>query len=327
MLNVFVTGATGFVGQNIVETLVSAGHAVTCLVLPKEEHTLPPQAAIVRGDITKLETLESVMVNHDAAIHLAGAVAYGTTWDQCRRLNVDGTKNVATAAIAAGIDHFIHMSSVAVYGRVADTPLTEETPLRKIGDPYGDTKIEAELLLRNLCAGSEMALTVLRPVGMYGPGDKQFIPPVIDYLTSGSLFGLGKGYQSVDGAYVNDVAAFVRRILETPSLGSTTYNLANPGNPTWRELANLVSEEVGTRAPRIWLPFPLAMVLAWVAEWVARLTRSTPRLMRYGVRVVAVQTCMVTKRAQAAGFKTTLSLVDSVRAQLLELSSPEALLE
>lgn len=305
-MRVFVTGATGFVGRSVVSALVAKGHEVRALLLPAEDAI--EGVEVVRGDITRPDSLRGLFDGQEAVVHLAGAVGYGQRLATCLALNVQGTKNVATSALAAGARRFIHMSSVSVYGRVPDVDLTEDAPLRATGEPYGDTKILAEQTVQHLASQSGLQLTIVRPTVIYGPGDDKFLPKVIENLRSGRARIIGRGDNTVDLVHVRDVATFLAGLLEDPRTIGGVYNLNDPNNPTWRAFLTLVAEQVGLPPPRRRLPYSLALGVAGSMELVAALTRRQPRLTRYAVRVVGRQYRYRTERAQSVGFRPTVPL-------------------
>ncbi|MBW1893325.1 MAG: NAD(P)-dependent oxidoreductase, partial [Deltaproteobacteria bacterium] len=212
-MKIFITGGTGFLGKTIVKKLLADGHNVTCLLLPDDDSSSVTGAEIIRGDITRPDTLTHKTAGHDAIVHLAGAVGYGQTWDNCNRLNRDGTSNIAEEAVRSGARRFIHMSSVSVYGRVSGTPIPEDFPVTKIKDPYGDTKIDAENILKKYVKNGDLDLTVIRPTMIYGPGDTLFLPKVIENIKGGKARIIGKGDNRVDCIHISDVADFVSMII------------------------------------------------------------------------------------------------------------------
>lgn len=314
-MRVFITGGGGFVGQRVVARLIDAGHSVSVLALP-EEKIGSGGAEIVRGNILDRDRLGSLLSGHDTLIHLAGAVGYGQAWEQCRRINVEGTRNVAEAAAKTGVTHLIHMSSVSVYGRVANRLLTEQSPLKLTGDPYGDTKIWAEAEARRVGAEGALSVTVLRPTVIYGPGDRLFLPKLVENLRRRPAMVIGDGRNTVDLVHVDDVADFIARVAEDRQLWGNTFNINNPANPSWNDLVGLVSREIGVAPPRLHLPYPLALAAAGVLESVAHLRGRSPRLTRYAVRVVGRQYRYDTTQAQCAGFRQRVSLRDGIRAAL-----------
>lgn len=316
-MKLFVTGATGFLGRNILGKLGEEGHNTTGLLLPHEDAGGVSLSRVVRGDITQPETLAGKMEGHDAILHLAGAVGYGQTWEGCLKLNREGTANVAAEAARAGARRFVHMSSVSVYGRVHGVNVDEEHPRRKIGDPYGDTKIDAEEILEDYSERGDLDVTWIRPTVIYGLGDDKFLPRIIENLESGKARIIGTGENSVDVIHIRDVADFVSLVLREKKTIGRVYNLANPDNPTWRELMAGVATALGVDPPAKRLPYRLALAVAGGMEAWSKITGRPPRLTRYAVTVVGRQYLYETKRmAEELGFRPKISLMEGIRELL-----------
>jgi 2-alkyl-3-oxoalkanoate reductase len=312
-VRVLVTGAGGFVGRAVSKRLMQAGWTVRALLLPNEDTEVPEGVEVVRGDITKPETLPAAFADCATAIHLAAITGYGVPWEACKRVNIDGTRNVAEAAMAAGVEHLVHMSSVAVYGRVPEVVLDESAAHRSINDPYGDTKIAAEVIVREAEAKG-LGLTILRPTVIYGPGDRLFLPKLMDNVRTGRARVIGPGAHPVDLVHVADVADFIVLVLREPAARGQAYNLNHPQNPTWRRMLEIVGEEIGKPAPTGTLPYPGAFLLAGLMELRSRVTGKEPRLTRYAVRVIGRQYRYPTTQAQALGFQPKVSLEDGIRS-------------
>jgi nucleoside-diphosphate-sugar epimerase len=319
-VRLLVTGASGFVGRRLLPRLAAEGHEPVALLLPGEARPdggLAAAAAIVRGDVTRPETLAGAADGCDGVVHLAAAVGYGQRMEHCLRLNRDGTAHVAAEAARAGARRFVQMSSVSVYGRAPDRPLDEDAPLRRTGDPYGDTKIDAERLLEACARRGALDLTLLRPTVLHGPGDLRFLPKLVENLRSGRARVVGSGRNTVDAIHVDDVAEAVVRVLREPRAVGRAYNLNHPANPTWNELVAAVAEALGVAAPARHVPYPAALALAGALEAAAKLRGREPRLTRYAVRVVGRQYRYLVDRARAElGFVAGRGLLESVREQL-----------
>ncbi len=313
-MRVFVTGASGFVGRHVISALQGRGHEVRALLLPRESPI--DGVEVVYGDITDPSSLRGLLDGQDAVVHLAGAVGYGQKLATCVALNVEGTKHVAHAALAAGAHRFIHMSSVSVYGRVPEVDLTEDAPMRVTGEPYGDTKIHAERVVRALSSQSGLHLTIVRPTVIYGPGDDKFLPKVIENLESGQARIIGRGDNTVDLVHVRDVAGFVAMALEDERTIGEVYNLNDPENPTWSAFLATVAQELGRSPPKRRLPYAVALGVAGSMELVAAVTKRPPRLTRYAVRVVGRQYRYRTERAQSVGFRPSVPLQQGIAEHL-----------
>ena len=284
-MNIFVTGASGFIGQAVVKKILHGGHAVVALLLPQEPESLAAGTTIVRGDVTRPESLAGTMKGSDAVIHLAGAVGF-QTWKSCLATNRDGVANVVHEAGSSGVRRFIHMSSVSVYGRTPGVPIREDFPLKKIGDPYGDTKVDAENIVREVERQGALDLTVIRPTVVYGPGDNKFLPTLLRNLRGGKFRVIGDGEQTVDLIHVDDLAAFVLRALEEPKTIGRTYNMTNRGNPSWNAMVKELCSVLAIPAPKRHISYRTAYRLAGIMEAVSAVTGKPPRLNRYSVRVV-----------------------------------------
>lgn len=318
--SVFVTGATGFVGRAVVERLAEEGHRVTVLLLPEEDEASLAGCRVVRGDITRPETLSGRIAGHHAVVHLAGAVGYGQTWETCIRLNREGTRHVADEALRCGVRRFVHMSSVSVYGRVSGVPVREDTPFRKIGDPYGDTKIDAERLLEERARTRALEVTFIRPTVIYGPGDRLFLPKVIENLRSGRARVIGPGTNRVNLVHVRDAADFVCRVLGEPRTRGRAYNLTHPENPPWQAFLAEVAGLLGVPVPDRHVPYHAALLLGGLLEAASRVTGKPPRLTRYAVRNVGRPYDYRTERMQKElGFFPAVETMEGVRACVRDL--------
>lgn len=315
---IFITGASGFIGKTVVEKLLRNDCQLSLLHLPEEPAEKYSDLNIIRGDITRADTLAGKLSGHDTLIHIAGSVGF-QTWKNCKQVNIEGTRNILTEAADSGIRRVIQMSSVSVYGRIPDIAITEEQPLRKIGDPYGDTKIEAEYLVRQIAEENGMEYTILRPTAVYGRGDNKFLPKLMENLRSGKFKMMGDGNHSVDLVNVIDVAESVSLVLQKDVSIGQTYNIANEQNPTWNEFLQVVVEEMKIPYSSSYIPYHLAYRLAGLMEVISKITGNPPRLSRYAVRLVGRQYDYVIEKAKnELGFHPSVDLLDGIRTCIRE---------
>ncbi len=309
---IFLTGASGFIGRAVVKRLKD-NYQLTLLLLPEEPVVGLGDLNIVRGDITRPRSLSGLIDGHDTVIHMAGSVGY-QTWRNCLSINVDGTRNIIRKAVKAGVIRFIHMSSVSVYGRVPDIRITEEQPYKKIRDPYGDTKIEAEQLVRKQAEKNRIDLTVLRPTAVYGEGDNKFLPSLVENLKTGKLRIMGDGDHSVDLVNVVDVAESVYLALLKPESVGQTYNIANENNPSWNEFLKAACKELDIPYTDKHISYKLAYRLAGLIEFFSIFTGRPPRLSRYAVRLVGRQyNYSIGKTRRELGYEPSVDLLEGIR--------------
>lgn len=324
-MRLLVTGASGFIGRRLLPRLRADGHAPVALLMPEEAvpaHLAGGDVPIVRGDITDATSLAGVAKDCEGVVHLAAAVGYSQRMDHCLRVNRDGTANVVREAARAEARRFVQLSSVAVYGRAPGVRLDESAPLRKMGDPYGDTKIDAERLLVASAERDEIDLTMLRPVVIHGPGDRLFLPRLIENVRSGRARLIGRGRNTVDAVHVDDVVEVIARVLGDRRSIGRIYNVNHPSNPTWRELVTEVARALAVPPPRAHVPYPVALAMAGVMEAVAKLQGREPLLTRYAVRVVGRQYHYgIDRMRDELGFLPRHGLIESVRQEILGRST------
>lgn len=304
---VFVTGGTGLLGSHIAERLREEGLPVRalCRATSPKGHLRRIGAVPVEGDIRDgPEQLAAAIGDSSVVIHAAAVVYRDWPWPRLRALNVDGARRLARAAALAGAQHFVHLSSVAVYGPAAG-PLDESAPLDaplRPGDLYARSKREAEEAVREVSGRADLPLTILRPSVVYGERDRLFSPRLARVLRMPLIPLPGPGTAALPVVYAGNVADCVAALVErriartrpgssgrpddddasrTPPAGNEAsdpevYNLASDDSLSARALLEGLARGMGRRRPRF-LPVPLRLAggSARVAEVVYRLAPGT----------------------------------------------------
>ena len=190
-----VTGPDGFVGTEVCGALLRRNHLVRGAQWTAGPIRKGCESVIV-GDINKNTNWQSAFDNVDTVVHLAARVhvmkdAADDPLSAFREVNVEGTRRLADCAAAAGVQHFIFVSSIKVNGESTDEkPFTEkDTPNPE--NPYSISKWEAEQLLREIEVRTRMSVTILRPPLIYGPGVKANFMKMIQFIEKGMPLPLG----------------------------------------------------------------------------------------------------------------------------------------
>ncbi|HWI60985.1 MAG TPA: NAD-dependent epimerase/dehydratase family protein [Symbiobacteriaceae bacterium] len=268
---ILVTGATGYIGAQLTERLLSRGEQVRVLARdPRRVKVTGAEA--VQGDLGNPASLAAAVAGVDRVFHCASWISYKAPWEEVWRVNVQGAANLLDACQDAGVRRVVHMSSVAAGGPALDgRPVAEGDPGRPLDDPYGKSKLEQERLALSYVAKG-LEVVVVRPSAVYGPGDPDGINLLLKLAHRGLLpFYLGSRRTLVNVVPVKDVVTGTVAAMERGRSGEV-YNLVGP-NMTHQELFALLARVSGGRAPFFEMPVP---VLLWAAGAVAALSRKPP---------------------------------------------------
>lgn len=191
-MRVLVTGGTSLIARATMERLISRGHAVTTM----QRRPGNPPAGVIEalGDIANEVALNRAVVGQEAVIHVAAKVDLVGSWREFERVNVVGTRRVLTAARAAGVTRFVHVSSPSVAhggGSLVGAGADAADPTITRGH-YATTKAIAERAAL-AAAGPDFAVVAVRPHLVWGPGDTQLVGRIIDRARSGRLATVGSG--------------------------------------------------------------------------------------------------------------------------------------
>lgn len=280
-MRVLVTGASGFIGREVVAGLLREGHAVRALVRSSTDVGALPWVAEVelqRGDVRSAESLRRAVTGVDAVVHLAGSPSADP--DTAFAAFVVGTERLIAAMAQAGVRRLVLASSFAVYdvhalrGAVDEHAPLERDPYSR--DGYAVAKLWQERVARDGAAEHGLELTVLRPGLVWGPG-KTDIPALGPRL--GPLQLLFGARTTLRLAYVDNCAqCFVAAAL-SPGAAGETINVIDPDVVTaWRYAGALRRHGDGPLV-RVVVPYPLAFASVRAAHRIARaLLGPAPRL-------------------------------------------------
>ncbi|MEW6472158.1 MAG: NAD-dependent epimerase/dehydratase family protein [Actinomycetota bacterium] len=284
----FVTGATGFVGGRLVDALLEEGHKVRALVRDPAKAPLlqRPGVELVRGDLADPAGLEEAVAGSERVFHCAALVGDWLRADDARRVNVDGTRALMAASSSVGVGRVVYLSSLSVYGLGQHRGTDESAPLRYSGEPYIDSKIDADRMVQVYAGRVGPEVVILRPGFVYGPGDRRFLPKLLDALTRRQFVYIGDGRKLLNISYVDDVAQGMLLAATVPAAAARTYNLTDGTETTLRDFVEFLCHQLGIPAPTRRIPPPVAWAACHGAEALARARRAqeAPRLSRGRMR-------------------------------------------
>ncbi len=290
----FVTGATGFIGANLVHELNARGHEVRALVRPGADLRGLQDARweAVGCDLTDRAALVKAMRGCDWCFHVAASYhLWLPDYAPLYKANVEGTRAVLEAAGEAQCSRVVYTSTVGVLrpppaGAVDPTPVTETAlaTLEEMTNPYKRSKWLAEELARHLAAQG-LPVVIVNPTAPVGPRDVKPTPTgqiIVDFLNRAMPAFLDTGLNWV---HVRDVALGHILAAERGIPGERYILGSGSGNWTLEEAFRVLAELTGLAAPRWRIPYGVALAFAHLDEAKSRWTGRPPRAPVGGVRM------------------------------------------
>ena len=290
----FVTGASGFIGANLVHELVARGHRVKALLRPGADKRGLAGAPFERviGNVSDRNLLEREMAGCDWCFHVAASYQlWMRDYAPMYAANVEGTRNVLAAAGRAGCRKIVYTSTVGCIGLPKNvngkfTP-TDERDLAieaQMTNHYKRSKWQAEQVALEL-ARKGLPIIIVNPSAPVGPRDAKPTPTgqlILDFLSRKLPAYLDTGLNWV---HVRDVAVGHILAAEKGGLGGR-YILGNAeGNWTMQQMLKVLEEITGLPAPKMKVPYWVALTAAHVDETISSVTGKPPKAPLAGVRM------------------------------------------
>ena len=271
-MKILVTGATGFIGTQLSETLANSGHEVRCTarsLAPNRSTTLE----MVTCDLESADNLDHLTMGCDAIVHLAGRAHVmsddpATSESLYLSANVDVTRKLAQSAARTGVKRMILMSSVKVNGEstTIDSPFTsQDTPNPQ--DPYGRSKTQAEQTLWDVASTSGLEGVVIRPPLVYGPGVRANFASLIGIVNRGIPLPLGSIQNKRSFVSVDNLIDCIATALQSSNEEGQTFLVSDGHDLSTPELIRSIASALH-KSPML-IPFPTAL-LKLVATSVAK---------------------------------------------------------
>ncbi|BAP80142.1 MAG: UDP-glucose 4-epimerase family protein [Pseudomonadales bacterium] len=257
MTKVMLTGANGFVGSALISRLASRSdvHVISAV---RNGRLGPDRIAV--GDIDGRTDFTEALAQVEVVIHAAARAhimrdEVSDPLAEYRKVNVEGTLNLARQAIAAGVRRFIYLSSIKVNGEATvngnkfsarDLPAPE--------DAYGVSKLEAEQGLMKLSAESGMEVVIIRPPLVYGPGVKGNFASMIKLVDEGVPLPLGAIHNKRSLVSINNLVDLINRCIDHPAAANQIFLVGDDRDLSTTELLRGVGEAMGKPARLISVP-------------------------------------------------------------------------
>lgn len=325
-MHCLVTGAAGFTGTHMVETLLAAGHTVRATDHPDAlrcddrgrgvfpELLRRPGVEVVPADITRLEQLPALLHDIDCVFHIAGCFSYSAPWERLYQVNVEGTRNLCEAIIAhRKAARIIVWGAGGVYatkapGEYLEQPLNESATKAPV-NRYLRSKWQQEQLVLDMQRYLGLRVSVVRPFTVYGPRGVYGGGQMIRQFARTRRPRIPRNFRSrVPFCHVADVCAAALFLAQRDDVVGEAYNVVDDSAYTLAEVIRIIA---GTRGYRSYwvMPIPIwwlrqfAYIAGFFMRQVSRITRRPPVIETQAVKLLGVDHWHSNDKIKALGFR------------------------
>lgn len=313
---VLVTGATGFLGGHVARRLVQNSDCDVRALVRESSNSAPLEELGVElafGDLKDRATLRSAVAGVDMVYHIAASfrtehLPRNDMW----RTNVQGTQDLLEVSHEAGVQRFVHCSSVGVHGAIEGPPGTEGSPFDP-GDSYQRTKAEAEKLASDFGTEHGLPIVIFRPAGIYGPDDLRFLK-LFKSVKSGVFRMIGSGEVLYQMIYVEDLVDGVLLCGTSERAPGEVFILTGDRPHTLNTIAQTIAKTQGVELSSFRIPATPVYVAGALCELVCRPLGINPPLYRRRVDFFRKPRAFSIEKAQEVlGFSPKVDLAEGLQ--------------
>ena len=279
---VFITGATGFTGGYLFRELVRRGYPVRALVRDKSKAKAleGDGVELVEGDVRDAALLKEALQGIHTVYHIAAIFRQENVTEQDMfDVNVQGTRNMLEAAVAANVTRFVHCSTVGVHGAPKVIPADESAPYNP-GDYYQRSKVDGEKVAIEFMEKADIPVTIFRPgPGIYGPGEMRFLK-MYKAIKKKRFIMFGSGEIHYQFIYIDDLVDGIILCGTLDQAIGNIYILSGHEEVTLNEMTEIIADAVGTRPPRLRFPVMPLYYLGYLFELAYQPFGAEPPLYR-----------------------------------------------
>lgn len=316
--NVLVTGGTGFTGQFLVKKLCSLGCNVSVIARPTSNRSALGDLPITwhLGDVYDESLIKNAADGVNYIFHVAACYREPKASDEVyRKVHIDSTKLLANAAIENKLfKRFVHISTVGVHGHVKNPPANENSEFNP-SDIYQDTKLEAELWIRNFSENTQLPLTVIRPALIYGPQDSRtFKIFKLARLPIVPILGLGNGW--LHFIHVDDLTDFMIHVANREDTLGEVIICGNTEPITFKDTVKILNKAMNKRSPFVRIPAWPFFMLGSICEKIFLPLNINPPIFRRRVAFFINDRSFDTKKMQSIDFLPKWNNAEGLRQTL-----------
>lgn len=314
-MNITLIGASGFVGTRLLGLLSESQEQYTLRNIDKQQSHFFPQVTEI-GDVRDAELLKEMLRDTDVVVLLAAEHRDDVTPTSLYYdVNVGGMRNVLAAMEANGVKRIVFTSSVAVYGLNKQNP-DEEHPKDPFNH-YGKSKWEAEQVLQEWYKGHpDWNINVLRPTVIFGERNRGNVYNLLRQISSGKFLMVGKGENKKSMAYVGNIVAFIKFLIDEKREGYNVFNYIDKPDFTMNELIDHISKVLNKKIPSTHFPYWMGMLGGKCFDILAWITRKKFSISSVRVKKFCATTEFDATKAHNSGFEAPYSLGEGLARTL-----------
>jgi nucleoside-diphosphate-sugar epimerase len=313
-----VTGASGFIGKNLLAALAERGHKLRVLARDgrDDEFFRSLKAEIYTGDLRDPEVCDWLMDGASGLINLASIVRKaGLPDSEFWELHVHAVKRLMESAVKYGVRRVVHVSTTGVMGDIKNPPADEDTPYA-VTDIYQVTKAEGEKAALSYNGAGGLAVTVVRPAMVYGPGDMRMLK-LFRFIANGSFRMIGDGKTLAHPVYVDDLVDGIILAYEAKAAPGRVYIIGGEKYVTLTQWVGAIAKEAGVTLSHAAIPRWPVMMAAIICEALCRPFKIEPPIFRRRVDFFVKNRAFSIDRAKAElGYSPKVGLSDGAKRTL-----------
>lgn len=320
MFRTFITGASGFLGQHLLNKLIQKNVFVKALV-HKSPVISNPNIHTLTGDLLDAMTFAEELQGVDTIFNLAGIV---TDWAPSKLYfdtHVSGLEGLIKEAIKKNVKRIISISSIDAQIKVHRGVLLDDGEYYRANIPYNRSKADAETTAKKY--QEQIDIIFVRPAWIFGPGDRTFIPEIAYQLKKGKMMFLGNKNNLIPLVFVDNLCDFLIQIAESRNTIYKSFLIAD-GEIKFVDLCSMIAHSLGVEIPKITLPYRLAYGLSLFFEFFSWATesKSRPLLTRTAVEQLGKSISVNPERAKKVfHYRPKIGLEDALSLTMEWLKS------
>ena len=305
MTKILITGATGCSGKGVLHYLLSRGYSDLAGLVRRIPDDSYSGVEYIIGDITNKETLTKVFKEgqFESVWHFAGAVHPHTKKELFHKINVEGTQNILEAAIETDVKSFLFTSSIAVYGKIKENPITEEHKIKPLGN-YAQSKVEAENIVKTVSEDVGIKGGIVRLPVVLGKDDRHFYP-IVRKLVNANIFPImGNPNHNFSIIHPYDIGRTLETILKVNNPKIEAFNTISCDISLKELILDIEMHLKGKNRFKYYVPYPLVYLGAWLLEILTHVItpRKDPVFNREYAQLIGKECTMNIDKLKALGY-------------------------